>query len=275
MRPRGSFGFGIVRTIDAAAARARLSEACDALSRALGVVVFPQQFPNYRELGDALDRGTIGFGWLPPLVAIELEDRKRAAPVVLPVRRGTTSYHAAIIARRGAARSLDELRGMRAAWVDRDSATYLVPRMHLVGAGFDLRTFFSSETFVHSHEAVLEAVLSSRADVGAAFCTVDPHTQRVLQAAWTAGDGTASKPVDVIALTGPIPNDGVFAATTVPDDLRREVQRVLESPDAKLRTALGTVLRADGFRAATAAHYEPLRRTIQLAREREPVSSRR
>ena len=272
---RGSYAFGIVRTFESAHTRQKLTDACEQLSRVLGAVVFPQIAVGYRELADSLERGQIAFAWLPPLLAIELEDRRHVLPVALPVRRGTTSYHAAIIARRGTAKSLDDLRGKRAAWVDKSSAAgYVLPRMHLAGAGFDVNALFAAEMFVHTHDAVIDAVLSGRADIGATFCTVDPRSNRVLQAGWTAPDGTAQKPVEVIALAGPIPNDGVFAETNVPDDVRKKLLEALLAPDAKLRDTLDAVFRAETFRPATSAHYEPLRRMIKHAKD-APASSRR
>jgi phosphate/phosphite/phosphonate ABC transporter binding protein len=272
---RTSYGFGIVRTFESAHTRAKLTELCEQLSHAVGVVIFPQVTIGYRELSDALEKGQIGFAWLPPMLAIDLEDRHQVVPLALPVRRGTTAYHAAIIAARGGPKSLDDLRGKRAVWVDPSSAAgYVVPRLHLVGAGFDVNALFAAESFVHTHDAVVDAVLAGRADVGATFCTLDPRTQRVLQAGWSAADGTAQKPVEVVALAGPIPNDGVFAATTVPEDVRLKLIDALLAPDPKLRDALDAVLRAETFRASTSAHYEPLRRMIKVAKD-APTSSRR
>jgi phosphonate transport system substrate-binding protein len=267
-----------VRTFDSAEVRARLGDACELLSRALGVVVFPQLSVSYRELAESLDRGALGFAWMPPILAIELEERKRIVPVALPVRRGSTSFHAAILGRRGVVKTLDDLRGKRAVWVDRESAAgYAVPRMHLVSSGFDVRTLFASETFVHSHSAVIDALVAGRADVGASFCGIDPASQRVIHASWTARDGTAAKAVDAVAFIGPIPNDAIVAAADVPEDLRSALLATLTAPDPKLRTALDAVLRADGYRAASSAHYEPLRRMIAAAKERgdSPISSRR
>ncbi len=278
MRPRTSYGFGIVRSLDSSAARAKLADVCDHLSRALGAIVFPQQSLSYRELAEGLERGTLGFAWLPPLLAIDLEDRKHVVPVALPVRRGTTSYHSALITRRGGPKTLDEIRGKRIAWVDRESAAgFVIPRMHLIGAGFDVRSLFGAESFVHSHEAVVEAVLSGRADLGATFCTLDPVTNRVLQAGWTARDGTAPKPVETIALAGPIPNDVIVAGTAVPVDIRARFLGALTSMDAKTRALFDGVLRAEAFRPASTTHFEPLRRMMLHAKDRAdlPPSSRR
>lgn len=255
--------------------REKLAEVCEQLSRLIGGVLFPQVSLSYRELADSIERGQLGFAWLPPLLAIDLEDRRQVLPLALPVRRGTTSYHAALITRHGGPRTLDELRGKRAAWVDRASAAgYVIPRMHLVGAGFDVAALFASETFVHTHDAVIDAVLSGRADVGATFCSVEPRTHRVLSAAWTAPDGSAHKPVAVLALAGPIPNDGVFAATTVPADVRQRLLDALLAPEPGLRAALDAVFRGETFRASSTSHYEPLRRMIKYAREAPPSSRR-
>src|SRR5206468_2425304 len=99
---------------------------------------------------------------------IELEDEGVASVLAIPARRGMTTYHAAFIVRRGGPKTLVELRGRRAAWVQRDSAAgYLVPRMHLAAQGFDVLRFFSRELFVHAHSGVIDAVVSGDADVGA------------------------------------------------------------------------------------------------------------
>lgn len=267
-RIRGAFGFGIARSIDGPAARARLTELCEVLTKAMGVVFFAHLAVHYRELVEAIDRGMLGFAWMPPIPAIELEERGAAKTIALPVRRGSASYHAAVITRRGGPRSLAELRGARVAWVDRDSSSgYLVARMHLATQGVDVERGFAQEQFLHSHEAVVDAVLDGRVDAGATFCSLDPRSGRVVQAAWTAPDGSAARPIDVLTTAGPIPNDGIVAASAVIDDVRARMTRWLLDPDtARGKELLGELLRADAFRAASPMHYAPLKRILTAAR---------
>ena len=103
------------------------------------------------------------------------------------------------------------------------------------------------------------------------------HEAWMIHIKWTAPDGTSQKPVDVIALAGPIPNDALFAHVSVEVDLRAKLLNVLMSPDPKLRMSLDALLRAESFRPATSAHFEPLRRMIATATARgeAPPSSRR
>ena len=71
-----------------------------------------------------------------------------ATPLAIPTRRGATVYHAALIVRRDGPKTIEECRGRRATWVQRDSAAdYLVPRLHMAAQGLDVLRFFSRELF--------------------------------------------------------------------------------------------------------------------------------
>src|SRR5207244_9244357 len=132
----------------------------------------PHHAATYADRADDMRRGKLGVAWMPPIPCIALEDEGVAAPIALPSRHEGTTYHSAIIARRAGAKTIADLQGKRIAWVDRGSAAgYLVPRMHLASQGFDLTTFFASETFTQSHLAVVDAVAFGQVDVGATFCT--------------------------------------------------------------------------------------------------------
>ena len=270
MRPRGAYGFGMVRTADLAANRPLIGELCELLSRASGVVFYPHNALSYRELGESLERGGVGIAWMPPIPAIDLVDHKSATVLALPVRRGVTSYQSALIGRRGGPKSLNELKGLRVAWVDRESTSgYLVPRMHLIAAGIDPATTFSQELFLHGHGQVVDAVLGGRADVGATFASYDPRTQRIAQAGWTDRDGTNGKNVEVVTTAGPIPNDAVVVATSMPADVRAKVsQWLLDGSSPRVNELFFDLLGAESFRTASTLHFEPLRRMLLASRAR-------
>ncbi len=97
--------------------------------------------------------------------------------------------------------------------------------MHLASTGIDLKGFFSEESFVKSHIAVVEAVALGRADVGATFCSLDPATRRVLSAVWTAPDGRPLFTIETIATAGPIPNDAIVASSKLPLPVRASLRR--------------------------------------------------
>src|SRR5258708_4595994 len=146
MGPRGTFGFGLARSLDFHTSLSIFTELCELLSDAVGTVFYPHHALSYAELSAGLEKGELGLAWTPPIPAIELQDRGAVALLVAPVRRGSTLYHAALIARPGGPASVDELRGRRAGWVDRESAAgHLVPKMYLAAPGLPVSAMFTQE----------------------------------------------------------------------------------------------------------------------------------
>jgi phosphonate transport system substrate-binding protein len=247
-----------------------LAEICELMGQDLGVLFFPHVAPSYRALAHATETGQVAFAWMPPLLVLELEDRRSVVPLVSPLRWGTTSsFYSAIIVRPGGPKTVAELYGKRAAWVERESvAGFMVPRLHLAAHGFPLNRF-ASETFLHSHETVVDAVAEGRADVGATFCTVDPQTKRIVHGAWTRANGSNLRPVEVMARVGPIPNDAIVANGRVNGGLREAVTDwFIHSESRRAREILAPMVHADTFARVSAPHYAPLRAMVAEARAR-------
>lgn len=263
------WGFGIVRANDWSDGKAPFEELCTLASAAAGVRFEPVMTSSYDELAAAIREGEVGLAWLPPIPTIELEARRAASVLAIPARRGVTMYHSAFIVRRGGPRTLAELRGRRAAWVQRDSAAgYLVPRMHLAANGFDVLRFFARELFVHSHLAVIDSVVAGDADVGATFCSVDPVTGKVLRSAWQDDKGNNIRPIEAIATMGPIPNDALVAAAEVPAAARSSLTRWLLTLDGRAKAIFEGLLGSGDFRVPAPDHYEMLRHAVRAAHAR-------
>jgi phosphonate transport system substrate-binding protein len=251
------------------AVQTRLKELCALVSEVTDTTFLPHHANSYAELAAAMRDGDVGVAWMPPIPAIELEEEGAATALALPTRQDSSSYYAALITREGRGKSIADLQGMRAAWVDRESAAgYLVPRLHLASLGLDVKTFFAQETFTHSHLGVVDAVVSGAADVGATFCTLEPLSKRVVTAGWTAADGSTIRNVEVVATIGPIPNDAFVAASRVPAAVRSSLTRWLLAPDEKSRELLAELFQVRTFKVASDAHFEPLRHVIRAARAR-------
>jgi phosphonate transport system substrate-binding protein len=266
---RETWGFGMARSHAVGAAQSRLKDLCAIVSDATDTTFIPHHAESYGELAAAIRHGDVGIAWMPPIPAIELEEEGAAAPLALPMRQDGSSYYAALITREGRSKAISDLRGMRAAWVDRESAAgYLVPRLHLASLGIEVKTFFAQESFVHSHLGVVDAVVSGAADVGATFCTIDPATKRIVTAGWTAADGSTIRNVEVVATIGPIPNDAMVAASRMPAAVRSSLTRWLLAPDEKSRDLLAELFQVRTFRVVTSAHFDPLRHVIRAARAR-------
>lgn len=267
------WGFGIVRSNDWSDGKAPFAELCALASAAAGVRFEPVVTSSYDELAAAIRDGEVGLAWLPPVPTIELENRGVASVLAIPARRGATTYHAAFIARRGGPKTLAELRGRRAAWVQRDSAAgYLVPRMHLAAQGFDVLRFFARELFVHSHTGVIDAVVAGDADVGATFCNVDVATGKVLRSAWHDDQGASIRPIEVIATMGPIPNDALVASSEMPAGARSSLTRWLLTLDGdetrRAKQIFERMLGSGDFRVPAPNHYEMLRHALRAAHAR-------
>lgn len=274
-----AWGFGIVRTANWSDGKAPFAELCELASTALGVRFKPIMTTSYDELAEAIGDGEVGVAWLPPVPTVELEGRGAVSILAIPARRGGTSYHAAFIVRRGGPKTLAELRGRRAAWTQRDSASgYLIPRMHLAAQGFDVLRFFARELFVHSHAGVVEAVVSGDADVGAAWCYVDGATGKIARSAWQDDAGANLRPIEVLATTSAIPNDAIVASSQVQAATRSGLTRWLLSLDGRARELFEMVVGSGDFRVPAPDHYDMLRHALRAARARGhdalPPSSR-
>jgi phosphonate transport system substrate-binding protein len=263
------WGFGIVRANDWSDGKTPFEELCKLASTAAGIRFEPVFTTSYAELTSMIREGEVGLAWLPPVPTIELEARRAASVLAIPARRGATMYHAAFIVRRGGPKTLAELRGRRAAWVQRDSAAgYLVPRMHLAAQGFDVLRFFSRELFVHSHVGVVDAVVAGDADVGATFCTVDPVSGKVLLSLWQDDQGQNIRPIEALATMGPIPNDALVASAEMPAGARSSLTRWLLTLDGRAKEIFAGLLGSGDFRVPSPDHYDMLRHALRAAHAR-------
>ena len=247
-----SVRFGIALTHDPPSTRARLDRFCEKLAGALGVAVEPKALWHYHHLVDGLDAGEIEFAWLPPLVALRATASRRVVPVALPSRNGSAAYSAALFVREDSAvKTLADLHGLRAAWVDRQSAAgYLLVRALLKARGVDVDLAFDAEQFLGAHDAVARAVVEGDADVGATYAHLDEAGQ-VLRAGW----GQAK--VRVLASVGPIPADVIAASIRVPVPLTRALRDALLGAGDVAATARD-LFGAEGFVAARAEHLDAL-----------------
>lgn len=242
---------------------------CRQLETSTGLGVAPCVVPSYAALSDGVIAGEIDLAWAPPLVAIDLEDRRAAAPLVVIKRSVRAGYHSALFARADAPyRRVEDLVDLSAAWVSRDSASgYFVPRWHLRSLGVDLARAFSRETFCATHEAVTEAVISRRADVGATHVGLEPITGQLATAPWLSMGAPASS-VRVLLLIGPIPGDLIVVNERVSAAERRQLTGALLAVRADDDDAARGLFQASCFEPVPEGHLSLLRRLSQYAEAR-------
>lgn len=198
---------------------------------------------EYAELVDALSERDIEFAWLPPVAYVRARRAKNARLLLTVERSGQPTYASAVLARKGFATRLDDLSKARAVWVDPWSAAgYLMPLSMLRAKGLDPSVLFSSQAFVGSHDAVLEALVAKSADVGATHCTLS-DAREIVRRPWDDGDELV-----VLDVSGPIPGDTFCSAPKVSTTLRQLVCDALldTSRSGQVLEALGASRMVEG-----------------------------
>ncbi len=192
----------------------RLGTLCEKLSDRTGLAISVAPQRSYRTLLAQFASGTVHAAWTPPLLAAELRRAKLVETLLRSKRESGRSYHAVFIVAAGSEfRSVLQLRGGSAAWVDPTSASgYLVPRQWLRSKGIEPRKFFSKHRTAHTHVGVVDTVVRGDADVGATFAIFGNSFGEVLKSAWL----TTGQDVEIIANAGTVPSDGISFSTRIP-----------------------------------------------------------
>ncbi len=260
---------GIALTTDPERTRDRLGRFCRAIERAAGIGVKARGLFHYHHLVAALDEGKLDVVWLPPLLALRATGRGTVVPLALPVRHGVSTYSTALFTRPDSPiNGIDDLRGVRAAWVDPHSASgYLVIRALLRSRGVDLEAAFAKHTFLGAHDAVVKVVLAGQADVGATFAYFDEDASPARSAGWE------NAKVRVLCSAGSIPSDMLAASARLDASTRSLVQSALVSGDhPDLTRAAAELLGAEGFVAPLQNHLHALTAILKGLDEETPES---
>jgi phosphonate transport system substrate-binding protein len=166
------------------------------------------------------------------------------------VRHGVTSYLTGLVTLTSSrVRALADLRGLRAAWVDRESASgYVVIRAALRKQGVSLVDAFREDIFVRTHAEVARAIESGRADVGATCFNVASGAVQIGRSKYTGVNGAPLPDVRILAQAGPIPSDAFAAHRSVsPIALAKLDMALVGARQASLFEAAKTLMFADSF----------------------------
>jgi phosphonate transport system substrate-binding protein len=240
---------------------AREREFVAALSVALPAAVDVHHAADYRIVLAGLEQGLVSFAWLPPLVAARATRKKLADPIAVAVRHGTTAYTTVLVTRPDSTiHSISDLRNVRVAWVDRESASgYVVLRGALARAGVRLADAFSHEAFVRSHAAVARAVLDGEVDVGATCAHRDGGVARFARSPFAGDAGLSAAELHVVFEAGPIPSDLFAVRREVPVRVRSAIEAaLLHARPSRAHAAARALMHADGFAVPTQEHRRML-----------------
>lgn len=225
------------------------------LSKKTGVKV---EFTILSRYGNIIERFTSErmdgafFGSFTGALAIR---KLGVEPLARPVNLDNTSaYRGYIFVRKNSGiTGPREMKGKRMAFVERaTTAGYIYPRAYLRENGItDPDHFFSDFFFAGSHDAAINAVLTGKADIGAAKHSMYDRVRR--------DDSRVDHDLVVIARSPWVPSNGLCVRKSLSEPLKQKLKRALLSLNTDPEGEL--VLKAFGavkFIETTANDYAPV-----------------
>lgn len=126
---------------------------------------------DYDALSDNIKENIIDVGWFSPFAYVKAHEKAGVIPIVTPKINGKDYYKGYIICKKSSdIKDLDELKGKRFGYVDKNSASGCIYANHILKSNnLDPDRLFSKAYFLGSHDNVINAVLSGEVDAGATY----------------------------------------------------------------------------------------------------------
>jgi len=262
--------FAVARSVEHRETPAALDRFAAQLRHELGVPLVLRVADSYAQLAELITRGEAQLAWLPPLLFVDTLEKTPLVPLLAAERNGASEFCGLLFSVEDSKiKTLRDLRGTTVAWVDRSSAAgYLLPRAHLAAEGFNLKTLFARELFLGSHGAVVRAVFSGKADVGATFGG-PPDAEDADQRSGFAEYADEAR-AHVLFRTAGVPSDVVASRNDVSIALREQVVSALLhlGTFAVGRRVTRRLFGADAFVPVAASSVKRLRELVGAARGR-------
>ncbi|MBL0226038.1 MAG: phosphate/phosphite/phosphonate ABC transporter substrate-binding protein [Geobacteraceae bacterium] len=225
------------------------------LSKKTGVKV---EFTILSRYGNIIDRFTSEkmdgafFGSFTGALAIK---KLGVVPLVRPVNLdGHSTYHGYLFTRKDSGiTNVKQMRNRKMAFVDKaTTAGYLFPLAYLRENGItDTDHFFSETFFTGSHDAAINAVLSRKADLGAAKHSVYDRERK--------HDPRVNNELTILAESPHVPSNGLCVRGGLHESIKNRLRSVLldlhNDPDGKVVLQQFGALK---FIETTARDYQPV-----------------
>jgi phosphate/phosphite/phosphonate ABC transporter binding protein len=248
--------------------RKRMGDLATRLGELCGIDVGVTPVPTYARLAQLVVTREIDLAWLSPIVLVSLARNRQVVPLVGLVRDRKTSYSCALlVSPTSHISTYEELHGKRAAWVDKHSAAgYVLPRIELAAHGVR-GSSLGEERMYGSHDGVVRAVASGRADFGATYARHD--SSGMIVGPWTRTPGLA-KSVRVMTTFGDVPPDAIAARYDMDKPMRERIVRGLRAMTKGWndREIVSDVFGASDFEVPKRSAYEELRKSVYDAYKR-------
>lgn len=246
---------GIVPEMNVFKQKQRFKLLGEYLSKKTGVAVEFTILSRYGNIVDSFSTEKMDgafFGSFTGALAIK---RLGVVPLARPVNLdGSSTYHGYLFVRKDSGiNGVKEMKNKKMAYVDKaTTAGYLFPLAYLKENGVaDTGRFFSKTVFTGSHDAAISAVLTRKADVGAAKHSIYDRERK--------HDPRVDKELIVLAKSSSVPSNGLCVRSDLPEPLKNKLKSVLlglhSDPAGKI------VLKQFGalqFIETTAGDYQPV-----------------
>jgi len=221
-------------------------------------LVIPER---YTDMLTMIQQGSLDLAYLTPglyVKARRLDPKLRL--LVTDVWHGVDFYTGYLVVRADSGYdSLDDLRGRRVAYVDRESTSgYLLPRAELRRLGLQPDVFFGEVVFSGDHLRSFQLLLDGQVDVAALSSDTLATARRQHR------DVGA---IRILLKTGKIPHDVICATASLPDDAAARIAALLLSLNCRTREGraiLPKVPRLNGWRAGNPHDYDEIERLLEL-----------
>lgn len=183
------------------------------------------------------------------------------------VRFGKTTYQAQIVAKKGRFKDVKELNGKTFAFVDPASLSgYILPLKFLRDQGVKL----GDTKFAMKHDNVISMIYQGQVDAGATFYSPPNPDEGGIQDARRlvkAQYPDVEEKVEILTLTGEIPNDPIIFAKDMPEEMKQTVVdtflKFVKTPEGK--ESLKKLSSVDELQPATDADYDIVREMVKEA----------
>ena len=193
------------------------------LSERMGTTVKLTILSRYGNIIDRIKAEEVDGAFLGSFTGALAISQLEVVPLARPVNMdGTSTYFGHIFARKDSSiKTIADMKGKTLALVERaTTAGYVFPLAWLKRQGVeDINTYFNDHFFTGSHDAAIDAVLNSKADVGAAKNTIYERMQKL--------HPRIDKELVILASSPRVPSNGLCVRKGLPEKFKKQFKNLL------------------------------------------------